>query len=480
MSLVCAISNEVPEHPCVSPVSNQVFERRLIEKYIAENGTDPMNGQPLSEEQLVDIKVSHPIRPKAPSATSIPAILKSLQDEWDAVMLHSFTLRQQLQTTRQELSHALYQHDAACRVIARLTKEVTAAREALATLKPQAGLVAPQAVPASQPTAAGAGGEPMEINEQVGMTPEIIQKLQDKATILTTERKKGLHSASVPGILALDLCPSDTNKVLTGGADKNVVVFDKNEEQIVATLKGHTKKVTSVIYHPSQSVVFSASPDTTIRVWSVTAGSCVQVVRAHEAGVTGLSLHATGDYLLSSSEDQYWAFSDIQTGRVLTKVTDESAGCALTCAQFHPDGLIFGTGTADSQIKIWDLKERTNVANFPGHSGPVTSIAFSENGYYLATGAQDSSLKLWDLRKLKNFKTITLDNNYEVKSLVFDQSGTYLAVGGSDIRVYICKQWSEVLNFTDHSGLVTGVAFGENAQFLTSAGMDRSLKFYSL
>ncbi|KPP60815.1 hypothetical protein Z043_121150, partial [Scleropages formosus] len=337
-------SNEVPEHPCVSPVSNQVFERRLVEKYIAENGADPVTGQPLSEEQLVDIKVSHPIRPKAPSSTSIPAILKALQDD--------FTLRQQLQTTRQELSHALYQHDAACRVIARLTKEVTAAREALATLKPQAGLVVPQAAPASQPVAVGAGGEPIEISEQVGMTPEIIQKLQDKATVLTTERKKrgktvpeelvraedlskyrqvashvGLHSASVPGILSLDLCPTDTNKVLTGGADKNVVVFDKREEQIVATLKGHAKKVTSVIYHPSQSVVFSASPDSTIRVWSVSGGNCAQVIRAHEAGVTGLSLHATGDYLLSSSEDQFWAFSDIQTGRVLTKVTDETAGC---------------------------------------------------------------------------------------------------------------------------------------------------------
>ncbi|KAF7245424.1 Pre-mRNA-processing factor 19 [Varanus komodoensis] len=546
MSLICSISNEVPEHPCVSPVSNHVYERRLIEKYIAENGTDPVNNQPLSEEQLIDIKVAHPIRPKPPSATSIPAILKALQDEWremltiivyrcfydtnppfafsvclvitttivtktikskqnyDAVMLHSFTLRQQLQTTRQELSHALYQHDAACRVIARLTKEVTAAREALATLKPQAGLIVPQAVPSAQPNTVGAG-EPMDLGELAGMTPEIIQKLQDKATVLTTERKKrgktvpeelvkpeelsryrqvashvGLHSASIPGILALDLCPSDTNKILTGGADKNVVVFDKSSEQILATLKGHTKKVTSVVFHPSQELVFSASPDATIRIWSVPNASCVQVVRAHESAVTGLSLHATGDYLLSSSDDQYWAFSDIQTGRVLTKVTDETSGCALTCAQFHPDGLIFGTGTMDSQIKIWDLKERTNVANFPGHSGPITSIAFSENGYYLATAADDSSVKLWDLRKLKNFKTLQLDNNFEVKSLIFDQSGTYLALGGTDVQVYICKQWTEVLHFTEHSGLTTGVAFGHHAKFLASTGMDRSLKFYSL
>lgn len=53
-----------------------------------------------------------------------------------------------------------------------------------------------------------------------------------------------------------------------------------------------------------QELVFSASPDATIRIWSVPNTSCVQVVRAHESAVTGLSLHATGDYLLSSSDDQ--------------------------------------------------------------------------------------------------------------------------------------------------------------------------------
>ena len=37
--------------------------------------------------------------------------------------------------------------------------------------------------------------------------------------------------------------------------------FDKSTEQILATLKGHTK-VTSVVFHPSQEL-FSVSPDAT-------------------------------------------------------------------------------------------------------------------------------------------------------------------------------------------------------------------------
>ena len=38
--------------------------------------------------------------------------------------------------------------------------------------------------------------------------------------------------------------------------------------------------------------------------------------------------------------------------------------------------------------------------------------------YYLATSADDSVVKLWDLRKLKNFKTITLDESDEVNFFI--------------------------------------------------------------
>ena len=39
---------------------------------------------------------------------------------------------------------------------------------------------------------------------------------------------------------------------LAGGNDKNAVVFNKDTEQVMAILKGHSKKVTSVIYHPEE------------------------------------------------------------------------------------------------------------------------------------------------------------------------------------------------------------------------------------
>ena len=58
-----------------------------------------------------------------------------------------------------------------------------------------------------------------------------------------------MHSASNPGILALDISPKNPSIILTGGNDRQAVVFNKDSEQVVATLKGHQKKVTHVIHH---------------------------------------------------------------------------------------------------------------------------------------------------------------------------------------------------------------------------------------
>lgn len=46
----------MPEQAVISPVSGHVFEKRLIVKYLIENGRDPINNEPLTEDQLIEIK----------------------------------------------------------------------------------------------------------------------------------------------------------------------------------------------------------------------------------------------------------------------------------------------------------------------------------------------------------------------------------------------------------------------------------------
>ena len=58
MSFFCALSGEPPQDPVVSTKNGHVFERRLILKYITDNGTDPITGDKLEETDLVSIKAS--------------------------------------------------------------------------------------------------------------------------------------------------------------------------------------------------------------------------------------------------------------------------------------------------------------------------------------------------------------------------------------------------------------------------------------
>ena len=132
--------------PVVSKKSGKLYERRLIVKYINENGTDPITGEKLEESDLIAIEACtfvpafcqlcfhvliapETAPPRPPTHTSIPALLHVLQNEWDSQVLAAYSLQQQHQATRQELSYALYSQDAARRVIARLLRERDAARE---------------------------------------------------------------------------------------------------------------------------------------------------------------------------------------------------------------------------------------------------------------------------------------------------------------------------------------------------------------
>ncbi|GMI64155.1 Plant U-box 59, MOS4-associated complex 3A [Hibiscus trionum] len=508
----CSISGEVPEDPVVSKKSGLLYEKRLIERHIADYGKCPVTGEPLTMEDIVPVKTGKIVKPRSLTAAGIPGMLGMFQNEWDALMLSNFALEQQLHTARQELSHALYQHDAACRVIARLKKERDEARSLLAQAERQAPLTASAVLAVSNGKRAaeeedmGAGAKRM----RPGVSDSIITELTECNAALSQQRKKRqipptlapidalesytqlsshpLHKTNKPGILSIDINLSK-DIVATGGIDSNVVLFGRTSGEILSTLSGHSKKVTSVKFVAQNDVFLSGSADKTVRIWQGSEDGnygCRHILKDHTAEVQAVTVHATNNYFVTASLDATWCFYDLASGSCLTQVEDPSNSMGYTSAAFHPDGLILGTGTAGATVRIWDVKSRGNVANFDGHTGAVTAISFSENGYFLATAAHDG-VKLWDLRKLKNFRSFELyDQDTPTNSVDFDHSGSYLAIAGSDIRVFqvgsVKAEWNCIKTLPDLSGTgrATCVKFGPDARYLAVGSMDRNLRIFGL
>ncbi|KAI7866575.1 WD40-repeat-containing domain protein [Spinellus fusiger] len=496
--MFCAISGEAPEYPVVSLKSGNVFEKQLIIKYIADHGKDPITGEEITAEDIVELKSSpETVKPRPPKLSSVPSLLSSLQNEWDSVMLESFTLKQQYQQVRQELSHALYQNDAATRVIARLKKERDSAREALANVQAHLGSVAPVAETKRESMEVDASSLPKQVLLTIAETSDALSADRRKRkaptdytsidtlkTFTQTLTVPSLHSSRTPGITALDVDVTG-NLVLTGGNDKKVQIYNKAEEKVMVDLPGHTKKVTTVKFRGQDSekdVFVSGSADKHVRVW-VNGGAkgyhTGHNLVAHSAEVSALTIHPSKNYFASAALDGQWSFYDFEHGKSILDTTDAEAEKGYSALEFHPDGMILGAGTVDSVVRIWDVKSQTVAANFAGHTGKISALAFSGNGYILATASEDNLVKIWDLRKLANTKTFTLDEGYKVHSLSFDHYGQYLAVGGSDVRILKAKDGSPITAFTDNTAEVTGLKWSPAADSLLAAGLDRTLRYFS-
>lgn len=283
--------------------------------------------------------------------------------------------------------------------------------------------------------------------------------------------------------------------------DKAVQLYDRSTDKIVATLKGHTKKVTAVAASTAitsddlaiPTFLVSSSLDKSVRIWTPSGKKAVYEVAANlstSGEVAGISVHPSQTLVASCSSDGSWAIHELLhdglSGKPSTLLTgslpaDAADGTSNTAIAFHPDGAIFAVGSSDSQIRVFDTVTGSCAATFEGHTssgaGAIASLSFSENGYTLASAAAGSSeVKLWDLRKLTNSANIALEDGIAVNAIKFDPYAQFLAVVGTDARVYANKTWALLVKNEDNAAELTGVSWGSNSDELLVAGLDRSVR----
>lgn len=491
--MFCALSGEVIANAVVSTETGHIYEKRLIEKYLKENDNKcPISGNELTSSMLVTVCTTETAKPRPLETSSIPSILHLMQSEWDTLMLESFNLKKDLDSTRKELSNALYQLDAACRVIARLSSKDKSGQE----------------MEVEEKETSNGSNKKRKVMESNGLPEEIAEKLKTLNQDLTSTRKSTVkalkeeacsvdeikemsevdsftpHKSDKPGICCLQVHGS--KKIVTGGMDGVVKLFNAKTKKVSATMSRHSKQVTAIEVDPdaNMDLIFSASMDKTVQVWkkhSERSYKPSHTFKLYEEGVSDLALHVSREYLASCSLDGSWDFSDLSTGKSVSKQKGGDQD-VLTCVDFHPDACLVATGMENNGIRMWDLNSMENVATFEAGQGSVNDIAFSVNGYHMVSGDSEGYLRLWDLRKLSNILSLESASG-PISSVNYGPNGVYLAVGtGNTVAMYhevSKKNWQMFHTLDKHTAKVTDVRISSDFSYIASTSMDRSLKLYT-
>src|SRR5262249_40641151 len=130
---------------------------------------------------------------------------------------------------------------------------------------------------------------------------------------------------------------------------------------------------------------------------------------------------------------------------------------------------------------LWNLCH-SNLVTIQGHTGPVSSLAFSPNGKYLASASQDQSVRVWDAWTGRELLTLKPGNYGGVNGVAFSPDGKWLAAAcgvipfdrgqASEVKVWDVPSGREVHTFkrqTSGGGnpvVFTSVAFSPDGKWL--------------
>lgn len=341
-----------------------MFEKRLIEAYIAEHGKDPTNSEDMSLDDLVALKDSSLVLPRAPDmASSIPQLMKALQTEWETKMVSSFDQIQEVRRLREELAQTKWSYLAAAQTVRRVRIERDEARAALMQVSVGSGKGPAASVSAED-----------EVKPPIGtvLPAHLFQKVQDTQSMYalskplaspedsltrtnslsagrrkrsvpddyaTVDRVKKVKPAkpSSPLVSAGSTAFAITNSghvVLAGSLDGGASVYSIRKQKSMyefSTGKIGVSSVANIDYEEEESnnAALFGLENGIIKMYH--GETPVTTIKGHTGPVASLAVHPSHDIAASVGEDQRVVMYDLKNGKGIEKIKDMTISTSESC-----------------------------------------------------------------------------------------------------------------------------------------------------
>uniref|UniRef100_G3VZ95 Coronin n=1 Tax=Sarcophilus harrisii TaxID=9305 RepID=G3VZ95_SARHA len=182
-------------------------------------------------------------------------------------------------------------------------------------------------------------------------------------------------------VLDIDWCPHNDSVIASASEDTTVMVWQipdytpvRNITEPIVTLEGHSKRVGILSWHPTaRNVLLSAGGDNVIIIWNVGTGEMLlSLDDTHPDVIHSVCWNTNGSLLCTTCKDKTLRVIDPRKGQVVAnnfeepmalQEMDTSNGVLLPF--YDPDsGIVYLCGKGDSSIRYFEITEEPPFVHY--------------------------------------------------------------------------------------------------------------------
>ncbi len=226
----------------------------------------------------------------------------------------------------------------------------------------------------------------------------------------------------------------DGTRLLTGGQDATLRIWNTKEQTLTSVLLGHECPVASVQWSDDETQILSSGGNE-ICLWDAEEGRLLKRLTTGNRILdrNGYTLAAWGlrdSEVVSYSQDGRIRFWNLATGEVDREIeTGEAGGHDLHWRfALHRKGKLLALAAGRLPVRIYSA-ETGELLNTWEHKSDLVSVAISPDGQMLAAGGQGGDLYIWAVDSGRPiFQTPIQTPLRRVTELAFSPDGLRLAV----------------------------------------------------
>jgi WD40 repeat protein len=201
----------------------------------------------------------------------------------------------------------------------------------------------------------------------------------------------------------------DNMKVVTGGDNDSVYVYDVASGNVLMALGGHSNNVLAVAYSPNGNLIGSADQSGKVKIWNANTGVLISTINAHNSAINSIKFSPDNLSIVTGADDHMIHKFNVSNGNMtgmIHKHTD-----AVNQIDITPNQQYIVSVSDDQTIRIFDFVSgaELKVINDAVRGAQISvSVAQDNNRFVVGTG--NGSVVLWRLDEALSVNELNQNN----------------------------------------------------------------------